>query len=135
MEVISELVDRYSYQLTFKDGGCKGVCLELGVDVIAHPDPLGLEQPFVKVQVKSGTSTIGEPDVSQLIGSLYKGEKGIFVSLGGFSSDARSKARNSPKVSLIDANEFVALFLDHYEKLAPSWRAKYPLTRVYVPQQ
>ncbi len=106
-----------------------------GVDVIAHPDPLGLEHPFVKVQAKSGTSTIGEPDVSQLIGSLFENEKGIFVSLGGFTSDARAKARHSAKVSLIDAKQFVSLFLDHYEKLDPSWRAKYPLTRVYVPKK
>ena len=105
-----------------------------GVDVIAHPDPLGLEQPFVKIQVKSGTSTVGEPEVSQLIGSLYEGEKGIFVGLGGFSADARAKARNSAKVSLIDAKQFVSLFLDHYEKLDPSWRGKYPLSRVYVPK-
>lgn len=106
-----------------------------GVDVIAHPDPLGLEQPFVKVQAKSGTNSIGEPDVSQLIGSLFESEKGIFVSLGGFTADARAKARNSAKVSLIDAKQFVSLFLDHYEKLDPSWRAKYPLTRVYVPKK
>ena len=105
-----------------------------GVDVIAHPDPLGLEQPFVKIQVKSGTSTVGEPEVSQLIGSLFEGEKGLFVGLGGFSADARAKARNSAKVSLIDAKQFVSLFLDHYEKLDPSWRAKYPLSRVYVPK-
>ena len=105
-----------------------------GVDVIAHPDPLGLEQPFVKVQVKSGTSTIGEPAVSQLIGSLSEGEKGILVSLGGFSADARAKARNCARVSLVDAKQFVSLFLDHYEKLDPSWRAKFPLSHVYVPK-
>jgi restriction system protein len=28
-----------------------------GVDVIAHPDALGLERPFIKVQVKSGTGS------------------------------------------------------------------------------
>lgn len=106
-----------------------------GVDVIAHPDPLGLEPPFVKVQVKSGTGTIGEPEVSQLIGSLFEGEKGMFVGLGGFSNDARAKARNSAKVSLIDAKQFVALFLDHYDKLDPSWQGKYPLSRVYVPKR
>lgn len=106
-----------------------------GVDVIAHPDPLGLEPPFVKVQAKSGTSSIGEPDVSQLIGCLFEGEKGIVVSLGGFSSAAKAKARNSAKVTLIDARQFVSLFLDHYERLDPLWQAKYPLSRVYVPRK
>lgn len=105
-----------------------------GVDVIAHPDPLGLKPPFIKVQAKSGTGTVGEPEVSQLIGCLNPGEKGIFVSLGTFSSQARSKARNAADISLIDAKGFVSLFLDHYEELAPEWRAKFPLSRVYVPK-
>lgn len=105
-----------------------------GVDVIAHPDPLGLKPPFIKIQAKSGTSTIGEPEVSQLIGTLNEGEKGILVSLGGFSSAAKSKARNAANLSLIDEKEFVSLFLAFYEELSPEWRAKYPLARVYVPK-
>lgn len=104
-----------------------------GVDVIAHPDPLGLEPPFVKVQVKSGTGSVGEPAVSQLLGSLSEGEKGICVALGGFTTHALSKARNSSRVSLIDAKQFVALFLEHYEQMNPLWRARFPLSRVYVP--
>jgi restriction system protein len=106
-----------------------------GVDIIAHPDPLGLEQPFIKVQVKSGTSQVGEPELNQLIGSLFENERGLFVSLGGFSTSAKAKARNSAKITLIDAKRFVALFLDHYDRLAPNWRAKFPLSPVYVPQR
>jgi restriction system protein len=111
-------------------------CGDHGVDVIAHPDALGLEAPFIKVQVKSGTSSAGEPEVSQLLGSIESGEKGIFVSLGGFTSQALSKARNnSTRITLIDAARFVKLFLDHYETLDPTWRGKFPLGRVYVPRK
>jgi restriction system protein len=105
-----------------------------GVDVIAHRDPLGLEPPLIKVQVKSGITRIGEPEVSQLLGSLMEGEKGLFISLGGFSPAAQAKARNSSKLQLLDASEFLKTFLDYYHKLAPSWQAKFPLTRVYVPR-
>jgi restriction system protein len=63
-----------------------------GVDVIAHPDPLGLQTPFIKVQAKSGTSSIGEPQVNQLKGSLNAGEHGIVVSLGTFTR-ARTQSR------------------------------------------
>jgi restriction system protein len=106
-----------------------------GVDVIAHPDPLGLTPPFIKIQAKSGTKTIGEPEINQLLGSLQADEKGIFVSLGGFSTAAKSKARNCANLTLVDAEKFVSLFLDHYESLSPVYRAKYPLSRVYVPQR
>ena len=104
-----------------------------GVDVIAHPDPLGLKQPYVKVQVKSGTSRIGEPDVNQLKGSLNTGEHGILVSLGGFTSGALAIERASPNLILIDAQRFVQLFSDHYEDLDPAWRSRYPLRQVLVP--
>ena len=104
-----------------------------GVDVIAHTDPLGIEKPYVKVQVKSGTGTIGEPDVNQLKGLLHSEEKEILVSLGRFSAGALNVARGSANVTLIDASRFVALFLDHYERLDPSFRARYSLKNVYVP--
>jgi len=104
-----------------------------GVDVIAHPDPLGLQQPFIKVQVKSGASSVGEPQVNQLKGALNAGEQGIVIALGGFTSGAQSVARASSNLRLLDANQFVSLFLDHYDRLEPSWQARYPLKRVFVP--
>ena len=105
-----------------------------GVDVIAHPDPLGLERPYVKVQVKSGVGSVGGPMVQQLKGTLQTGEKGMLVSLGKFTNDALELARNSPDLVLIDGTEFVRLFLDHYDKLDAKWQSRYPLKRVYMPQ-
>jgi restriction system protein len=104
-----------------------------GVDVIAHPDPLGLQRPLIKIQVKSGTGTIGEPDINQLRGLLHPGDQGVFVSLGKFSTGAQAVARASANLILIDSKKFVKLFLDHYDKLDPTWRAKFPLKNVYVP--
>lgn len=104
-----------------------------GVDVIAHPDALGLERPFIKVQVKSGTSSIGEPEVNQLKGLLNPGEQGVLVSLGKFTSAAKTVERSSPNVTLIGPQRFIELFLGHYDKLKPEWRAKFPLKQVFVP--
>jgi restriction system protein len=105
-----------------------------GVDVIAHPDPLGLKAPFIRIQAKSGTKAMSEPEINQLLGSLQPGDKGIYVSLGGFTKAAQDKARNCSNLTLVDAKKFVSLFLEHYEKLNPAYRAKFPLSRVYVPQ-
>jgi restriction system protein len=104
-----------------------------GVDVVAHPDPLGIETPYIKVQVKSGTSAIGEPEVNQLKGAVLDGEKGILISLGRFTSGAEAAARAKSNITLIDAKKFVGLFLDHYEQLEPDWRAKFPLRKTFVP--
>ena len=104
-----------------------------GVDVVAHPDPLGLEPPFVKVQAKSGTSSVGGPEVNQLKGTLNPGEQGVLVSLGKFTAQAEAAARGRADLTLVGPRRFVALFLDHYDRLAPEWRARYPLRQVYVP--
>lgn len=104
-----------------------------GVDVIAHPDPLGLERPYIKIQAKSGTGTVGEPEVNQLRGLLNQGEQGVLISLGKFSRPAEATARGAANVILIGPRQFVKLFLDHYDRLDPAWRAKFPLKQVFVP--
>jgi restriction system protein len=104
-----------------------------GVDVIAHPDALGLERPLIKVQAKSGFGTVGEPEVNQLKGSLNSGEQGVLVSLGKFASGAKAVERGSPNITLVGPQRFVELFLDHYDDLAPEWRARFPLKQVFVP--
>src|SRR5690606_10804306 len=104
-----------------------------GVDVIAHPDRHGLGRPFIKVQVKSGTGKVNEPEVNQLRGLLHPGEQGVLVSLGGFTSGAETVARSSSNVTLIGPKRFVRLFLDHYDRLDAEWRARFPLKQVFVP--
>jgi restriction system protein len=105
---------------------------DLGVDVVAHPDPLGVQPPLLKIQCKSGTGTVGGPAIKQLRGLLNGPEKGVIVSLGGFSNDARHVQQNDADLVLIDGERFVELFLEHYDRLAAEWRHRFPLTRVYV---
>lgn len=116
----------YTTKVTQKSG-------DHGVDVIAHPDPLGLVRPFIKVQAKSGTGTVGEPAVNQLKGCLNAEEKGIVVALGGFTSQAIGAARSGGNLTLIDGARFVELFLQHYDKLDPEWRSRFQLRQVFVP--
>jgi len=106
---------------------------DLGVDVIAHPDPLGVQPPLMKIQAKSGTGTVGAPAVKQLRGLLNDGEKGVLVALGGFSNDARHVQQNDGDLILVDGKRFVELFLQFYDRLDPEWRNRFPLKRVYVP--
>lgn len=102
-----------------------------GVDLVATPDALGFGEPRIKVQVKRRRSATGRPEVQQLAGTLRSGEKGLFVSWGGFTAEAQSESSQS--LTLMDGEEFVDLLLDHYEKLSPETRTKVPLKRLYVP--
>lgn len=62
-----------------------------GYDIIAHPDALGFEEPRVKVEVKHRKGSIGGPEVRGFRSTIRTGEKGLCVSTGGFTGDARGE--------------------------------------------
>lgn len=105
-----------------------------GVDVIASRDALGLEPPIVKVQCKRKTSTVGGPEVQQLLGTLDQagGEVGLFITLGSYSQDAKHLERSRQKLRLLNGSDVVDLIVTHYESLDPEWKRLLPLRRVYA---
>ena len=105
-----------------------------GIDIIASKDELGFEPPVIKVQVKSGEGTIGDPVVSALYGKVGDNEHGLLVSLGNFTAQARSFAKSKSNLRLIDGDEFVELILSHYEQFDSLYKGLLPLKRVYVPE-
>jgi len=104
-----------------------------GVDIIAHPDAFGFEFPRIKVQVKHRQSSAGGPDIRNLIGTLGENEKGLFVSTGGFTAEARNEARRNIRIALVDSEEFVKLLTENYHKMSSDYRAIVPLRRIWVP--
>lgn len=103
-----------------------------GVDVLAHKDPLGVEPPLIKIQCKHRTSTIGAPEVQQLIGTQSTGELVVFVTLGSYSRDALALERQRPGLRLITGEDIVSLILENYSKLPERWRSLMPLTPLLV---
>lgn len=102
-----------------------------GIDIIAAPDVFGFEQPRIIVQVKHRQSQASAGDVQQLKGTLQLGEKGLFVSTGGFSRDAERLAAQN--LTLLDGRKIVDYFVEHYESMPSEYKAKVPLKRVYIP--
>jgi restriction system protein len=82
----------------------------LGKDIIASPDGLGLLEPRIIVQVKHKTSAVGAPDLRSFIGGLRGGHKGIYVSTGGFTKEARYEAeRANVPLTLVNLDDLVEL--------------------------
>jgi restriction system protein len=104
-----------------------------GVDIIAHRDELGFEAPIIKVQCKQVLSTIGRPDVQKLFGAIEREEKGLFVTLGSFSPDARTFEQSKPNLRLIDGSALIELVYEHYDKFEPRYQMLLPLKRSYIP--
>ena len=106
-----------------------------GVDVYASPDGLGLQEPRIKAEVKhrSGTS-IGSQAIRSFIGALRPGDKGVFVSTGGFTREARYEAdRANVPVTLVDIDELALLVVDNYEDFDSDAKALVPLVKLYWP--
>lgn len=105
-----------------------------GRDVFASPDGLGLEQPRIVVQVKHRQGPIGANDIRGFIGCLQSADRGLYVSTGGFTREARYEAeRSSIPVTLLDVDEVVNLLLEHYDRADARLRSLVPLVPVYWP--
>src|SRR5260370_1813570 len=64
-----------------------------GIDILAHNDALGTSTPRIKVQVKRRADKISVDGLRSFMAMLGEQDVGIFVSTGGFTSDAESEAR------------------------------------------
>jgi restriction system protein len=105
-----------------------------GVDMIAHNDPLGATPPRIKVQVKRRPeSKIGREGVSAFAGTLGGTDVGIYVSAGGFTTEAEREARSHEgrRITLVDLNRLVELWIEHFDRLDDTARQMLPLKPVY----
>lgn len=104
------------------------------VDIFASPDGLGLETPRIKVEVKHRNGQMGAKEIRSFIGALREGDRGLFVSTGGYSKDARYEAeRANISVTLLTLDDLAHLIVDNYDSFDIEGRALIPLVRIYWP--
>ena len=105
-----------------------------GIDIVAMSDAFGFTPPKIKVQVKHRVSKSSGPDIRSFTSALDPDDKGIFISTGGFTTDAKTEAlRAGGRLSLMDRDDFIALMLENYEKMEPTFQAMVPLMKVWLP--
>jgi len=105
-----------------------------GADVIASPDGLGLEQPRIRVEIKHRTDTVGAPLLRSFIGGLRQNDRGLYVSTGGFTKEARYEAeRSTIPVTLIDIDELADLLIKNYDNADTEVKTLVPLVKLYWP--
>ncbi len=107
---------------------------DLGRDVIASPDGLGFETPRIVVEVKHRKGASSAPQIRGLLGALNPGDRGLFVSTGGFTKDSRYEAdRANPTITLLDLDELIQLLIDNYENTDSTTKTLVPLKPLYWP--
>ena len=128
-DLVASLLKAMGYYVTYiappgKDGG---------IDIIAHNDPLGTETPRIKIQVKRRNDKISVDGLRSFLAVLGDQDVGIFVSIGGFTSDAESEARTQEKrtITLIALERLFDLWVEHYDEIDESQRKLLPLKPVY----
>jgi restriction system protein len=105
-----------------------------GKDIVASPDGLGFESPRIVVEVKHRQGAMGSQEIRSFLGGRHKDDKGLYVSTGGFTKDARYEAeRASIPLSLMDIDELVEAVIENYEELDNETRQLLPLRRIYWP--
>ena len=77
---------------------------------------------------------LSAPQVRAFIGGLRAGDRGLYVSTGGFTKEARYEAdRANVPVRLLDLDGLVKLYVGSYDKDDEETRALLPLTRIWWP--
>lgn len=106
-----------------------------GIDILAGSGPLGMDEPRLVVQVKSEQSAVGDPVVTQLLGSISKHApaQGLLVAWSGITPPARKTVLdNYFRLRVWDSADLLRHILAHYPKLPEEIRADLPLKQIWI---
>ena len=129
-ELVAGLLRAMGYKTRISPSGP-----DRGKDIVASPDGFGFESPRIVVEVKHRTSSaMGSQEVRGFLGGRHKDDKGLYVSTGGFSKDARYEAeRASIPLTLMDLDDLVRAILEHYEQIDSDTQRLVSLRKIYWP--
>lgn len=107
-----------------------------GIDLLAGSGPLGLDAPQLVVQVKSEQGPVGDPVISQLLGTTTKhgsAAQGLLVAWGGLTPPAQRSARdNYFRIRVWTSADVIAQVTRHYSALPEEIRTDVPLKQIWI---
>lgn len=128
-DLVAALLEAMGYHVSWisppgKDGG---------LDILAWNDPLGTKPPRIKVQVKRRKDNIAVDELRSFLALVNEDDVGIFVTTGGFTKDSQELARNQErrKITLLDSQNLVDLWIEYNDKLEKDKRYLLPLKPIY----
>lgn len=127
-DLVGKLLEAMGYHLVWiapkgRDGG---------LDLLAQGDPLGVKGPRIKGQVKRREQKTTEDELRSFLSLIEQDDVGVYISLGGFTRDAEELARRaSRRITLIDGDGFLDLWVEHYDRVDEDGRQLLPIKPVY----
>ena len=104
-----------------------------GIDILAYTDLLGTKPRRIKVQVKRRADKTNVEGLRSFMALLGDEDVGLFVSTGGFTSDAEAEARTQEKrkITLLGLERLFDLWVEHYQKINEPDKQLLPLKPIY----
>ena len=129
-ELVAGLLRAMGYKTRVSPAGA-----DRGKDIIASPDGFGFEQPRIVVEVKHRPgSAMDSQALRSFLGGRHSEDKGLYVSTGGFTKDARYEAeRASIPVVLMDLDVVASEIQRYYDEMDMEAKRLIPLTKIYWP--
>jgi restriction system protein len=129
-ELVAGLLRSLGYKTVVSPPGS-----DRGRDIVASPDGFGFRDPRVVVEVKHRlTQRMGSQEIRSFLGGRQQGDKGLYVSTGGFTRDAYYEAeRANIPLTLMDFEMLVESILDNYGSFDEATKQILPLTKVFWP--
>ncbi|WP_271007787.1 restriction endonuclease [Paucibacter sp. B51] len=128
-ELVAGLLRAMGYKTRISPSGS-----DRGKDIVASPDGLGFEDPRIVVEVKHRTAAMGSQEIRSFLGGRHDNDKGLYVSTGGFTKDARYEAERARiPVTLMDLDDLVKALLEQYERMDIDMQRLIPMRKLYWP--
>lgn len=128
-EVVAGLLRAMGYKTRVSPSGS-----DRGKDIVASRDGFGFEDPRIVVEVKHRNTAMGAPQIRGFLGGRHERDRGLYVSTGGFTQEARYEAERARiPLTLMDLDDLVNALLDHYEAMDIEMRQLIPLRKIYWP--
>lgn len=128
-ELVAGILRAMGYKTLISSKGA-----DRGKDIIASPDGFGFEHPRIVVEVKHRAGQMGSEKIRSFTGGRHKDDRGLYVSTGGFSKDAKYEAeRANIPIMLWSLDELAKALLKYYDFVDLETRQLVPLKRIYFP--
>lgn len=129
-ELVAGLLRAMGYKTTVSKPGA-----DRGRDIVASPDGFGFQEPRIIVEVKHRPGErIGAPDIRSFLGGRHPSDKGLYVSTGGFTNEARYEAdRANIPLTLIDFDALIEALTEYYDRFDEDTRQLIALRTILWP--
>lgn len=128
-ELVASLLRALGYRTVISPDGP-----DRGKDIVASRDGFGFERPRIVVEVKHRRGQMGAQEIRSFLGGRHADDRGLYVSTGGFSREARYEAERAATVThLMTLEELARAIVEQYDRLDQQGKRLVPLTKLYWP--